>query len=204
MISRIRGLLRAAGRDACEVDVGGVCYEVLLPPAVAERLTDRAIGSEVELFTFHYLQTDPQKSLPVLLGFESRQQRDFFEMLTTVPKFGPRAALKAMALPVATLAQAIQAQDLRVLRSLPGVGPQKARDLIAALEGKVIGFTQLEAGAEPVPLQPTTEAESDALDVLEQLGMPRADAMRRVAAVRREHPDLERVDDLVRLVFRQG
>lgn len=204
MISRLRGLLRAIDRESCEVDVGGVSYHVLLPPSVAERLAERPLGSEVELYTYYYLQTDPQKAVPVLLGFESRQQRDFFELLTQVPKFGPRAALRAMALPVATLAQAIEAQDLRLLRSLPGVGPQRAKDLVAALEGKVAAFTKAAEGEVTVPLEPSSEAEADAVDVLEQLGMPRADALRRVAVVRREHPQVETADEIVRLAFRLG
>jgi len=204
MISRLRGLLRAIDREGCEVEVGGVSYHVLLPPSVAERLAERPLGSEVELYTYYYLQTDPQKAVPVLLGFESRQQRDFFELLTQVPKFGPRAALRALALPVATLAQAIEAQDLRLLRSLPGVGPQRAKDLVAALEGRVAAFTKAAEGEAVVPLEPSSEAEADAIDVLEQLGMPRADAMRRVAVVRREHPDAETADEIVRLAFRLG
>ncbi|MCX7597843.1 MAG: helix-hairpin-helix domain-containing protein [Armatimonadetes bacterium] len=204
MISRLRGLLRAIDRESCEVDVGGVSYHVLLPPSVAERLAERPLGSEVELYTYYYLQTDPQKAIPVLLGFENRRQRDFFELLTQVPKFGPRAALRAMALPVATLARAIEAQDLRLLRSLPGVGPQRAKDLVAALEGKVAGFVQVVEGEAAVPLEPASEAEADAVDVLEQLGVPRADALRRVAAVRRDHPQVETADEIVRLAFRLG
>jgi Holliday junction DNA helicase RuvA len=203
MISRVRGLLRSVSDEACEVDVGGVCYSVMLPPAVAERLADRALGSEVELFTYWYLQTDPQKALPILLGFENHHQRDFFQLLMQVPKFGPRAALKAMALPVATLAEAIEMGDLRVLKSLPGVGPQKAKDMIAALAGKAAAFVHLRDETEVVPLQPSTEAEADAVDVLEQLGMARADALRRVAVCRRDHPEAESTDDIVRLVFRQ-
>jgi len=204
MISRLRGSLRAIDREGCEVEVGGVSYHVLLPPSVAERLAERPLGSEVELYTYYYLQTDPQKAVPVLLGFESRQQRDFFELLTQVPKFGPRAALRALALPVATLAQAIEAQDLRLLRSLPGVGPQRAKDLVATLEGRVAAFTKAAEGEAVVRLEPSSEAEADAIDVLEQLGMPRADAMRRVAVVRREHPDAETADEIVRLAFRLG
>ncbi len=203
MISRVRGLLRSVTDEACEVDVGGVCYSVMLPPAVAERLADRALGSEVELFTYWYLQVDQQKALPTLLGFENHHQRDFFQLLTQVPKFGPRAALKAMALPVATLAEAIEMGDVRVLKSLPGVGPQKAKDMIAALAGKAAAFVQVRDEAEVIPLQPSSEAESDAVDLLEQLGMARADALRRVAVCRRDHPEAESTDDIVRLVFRQ-
>jgi Holliday junction DNA helicase RuvA len=203
MISRLRGLLRAVTAEACELEVAGLCYRVLLPPPVAERLAERPVGSEVELFVYYYLQLEPQRAVPVLLGFETEYQRDFFELLLQVPKFGPRAALRAMSLPVSTLAQAIELQDTRLLRSLPGVGPQKAKDLIAALEGKVGPFLHLPAEVEAVALRPASAAESDAVDVLEQLGMPRAEALRRVVVARREHPEAQRADELVRLVLRQ-
>lgn len=202
MISRLRGLLRQVREDSCEVDVGGVCYRVVLPPAVAEKLAERPVGSEVELYTYYYLHSDPQKSMPVLLGFETERQREFFELLMQVPKFGPRAAIKAMAVPVPTLARAIETGDMRLLQSLPGVGRQKARDILATLEGKVGQFSALPAEAEAVE-ELETEAEQDAVDVLEQLGLPRAEALRRVLAVRQEHPDADSVDEIVRLVFRQ-
>jgi len=203
MISRLRGVLRAIREDHCEVSVGGVYYEVMLPPAVAERLAERPVGAEVELFTYHYLQLDPQKAVPVLLGFESEYQRDFFELLTQVPKFGPRAALRAMALPVLTLARAIETQDIRLLRSLPGVGPQKAKDLVATLEGKVGAFLHAPDEVPAEAVEPLSEGESDAVDLLEQLGMPRAEAMQRVMALRREHPDVQAADRIVRMVFRK-
>lgn len=204
MISRLRGTLRRVRDDHCELDVGGVCYQVLLPLAVAEHLSERPFGSEVELHTYHYLQLDPQKAVPVILGFEDEYQRGFFELLLQVPKFGPRAALKAMALPVPTLAKAISLQDTRLLRSLPGVGQQKAKDIIATLEGKIDLFLQAPTPFEDAAVEPTIEAEDDAVDLLEQLGMPRADALRRVLAARRNHPEIETAEQLVRLVFRRG
>jgi Holliday junction DNA helicase RuvA len=181
-----------------------MCYELLLAPSVAERIAERPEGSEVELFTYYYLHTDPQKSVPVLLGFETERQRDFFELLMQVPKFGPRAALKAMAVPVPTLAQAIEMQDMRLLKSLPGVGPQKAKDIIATLQGKVAAFVEASAEGEVAGALAMTEAEGDAVDLLEQLGMARAEALRRVMAARRQHPELETVESIVRAVFRQG
>ncbi|MCD6351004.1 MAG: hypothetical protein J7M26_02695 [Armatimonadetes bacterium] len=205
MISRLRGTLVSVSEDRCEVATGGVTYLVHLPPAVAERLAERPLDSEIELFTYYYLQSDPQKSVPVLLGFEKEYQRDFFELLMQVPKFGPRAALKAMALPVATLAQAIEREDLALLRSLPGVGRQKARDLVATLQGKTMGFGQVpaEAEAEVEGAEPLSEAEGDAVALLEQLGVGRAEAVQRVLALRRDHPEAEQPEEIVRLVFRR-
>ena len=190
-------------QEACEIEAGGLCYEISLPPTVAERLAERPDGAEVELFTYYYLQADGQRMVPVLLGFETEYQREFFSLLMQVPKIGPRAALRAMALPVRMLAEAIQAGDIKLLKSLPGVGPQRAKDIVNQLEDKVAPFLELPEEVEAAVSRPRTEAEVDAVDVLEQLGMSRAEAVRLVSAVRQRHPEAETVDEIVRLVFRE-
>ncbi len=203
MITRVKGTLVTLTQEACEIDVGGLCYRVLLPPTVAERLADRPQGDEVELFTYHYLQADGQKMLPVLIGFEAEYQRDFFALLMQVPKIGPRAALRAMALPVRTLAEAIQAGDIKLLKSLPGVGQQRAKEIVSQLEDKVAPFLEAPEEIEAAVSRPRTEAEADAVDVLEQLGMSRTEAVRLVSRVRQHHPEAETADEIVRLAFRE-
>ena len=205
MIRHIRGHLAAIEAEAVLVEVGGLTYEVYLPPHVRERIEGRPQGSEVDFCTFHYLQTDPSKSVPVLFGFENDLQREFFEMLTDVPRMGPRAALRALSLPISTVAKAIELQDTRLLKSLPGVGPQKAKDMIATLAGKLGRFVdaaELARLGEPVE-RPLAEFEADALHVLSQLGMSRADAVQAIQNVREAAPEITSADELVRQVFQR-
>lgn len=204
MIRHIRGELVGVLEESALVAVGGLTYEVFLPPHVHDRLQGAVHGNEVSLATYHYLQTDPSKSVPVLFGFENELQREFFELLTDVPRMGPRAALRAFAVPVATLAKAIELQDTRLLKSLPGVGPQKAKDMVATLAGKLVRFLDAEelrvaAEAQERPLE---SFETDALEVLTQLGTARAEAVQAIRAVREAHPELATADDLLREVFR--
>ena len=205
MIRRIRGHLAALTDEAAMIVVSGITYEVLVSPHVLDRLRERELGTVVELHIYHYLQTDPQKSVPVLLGFETETQREFFERLTDVPKFGPRSAVRAFALPVATLAKAIEIQDAKLLRSLPGVGAQKAKDIIATLSGKLgrfLGAEELAAVRSGAALPPTTDFEEDAVSILVGLGVPYADALRSVQQVRAAEPDINTADALVKKVFR--
>ena len=187
------------------IAVGGITYEVLVSPHVRDRLRERNLGSEVELHIYHYLQTDPQKSIPVLLGFETETQREFFERLIEVPKFGPRSAVRALALPVATLAKAIEIQDAKLLRSLPGIGAQRAKDIIATLSGKVGRFLGAEdaVGAGPMPAgMATTDFEEDAVAILTDMGIPYVDALRSVQQARATDPDINTADALVKRVFK--
>lgn len=203
MIRRLRGELLEVGPEWALVDLGGLAYEVLLPPPVRDRLAERPPGSTVDLYTYYYLQTDGNRVTPYLLGFESETQREFFERLLEVPRLGPLSALRSMVLPVAQLARAIELQDEGMLRKLPGVGRQRARDLIATLQGKLTLFLDAADLPEAVPLTPPqNETEQEALEVLLQLGLSRNDALRALRQAAGAHPEAD-AEELVRLVFQQ-
>lgn len=205
MIRRLRGELLAVEAESALVEVGGLAYEVFLPPAVRDRLAERPSGSNVELHTYDYLQTDGNRITPYLLGFETELQREFFERLLEVPRLGPLSALRALVLPVAEIARAIELQDEGLLRKLPGVARQRARDMVATLQGKLGRFVEAaEVAAAYVPVtEPQNEQEQEALEVLLQLGLSRSDALRALRQAVTNHPEVESSDDLVRLVFQQ-
>jgi Holliday junction DNA helicase RuvA len=203
MIKRVRGELLAVQPESALIEVGGLAYEVLLPPPVRDRLAERGLGSTVELYTYHYLQSDGNRVTPYLLGFESELQREFFERLLEVPRLGPMSALRALVLPVGEMARAIELEDETLLRKLPGVARQRARDMVATLQGKLARFVDAgEISAAYVPLtEPQTEVETETLEVLLQLGFNRPDALRALRLAATNHPEAETSDELVRLVF---
>jgi len=205
MIARLRGQLVEVRPESALLEVGGLAYEVMMPPLVRDRLAERPLGTTVELHTYYYMQTDGNRVTPYLLGFESELQREFFERLLEVPRLGPLSALRALVLPVAELARAVELQDEVLLRKLPGVGRQRARDMVASLQGKLGRFVDLAEGAAAyVPLtEPQTVAEQAALEVLLQLGVARAEALRSLRRAATDHPEAADADELVRLVFQQ-
>ncbi len=201
MIRRLRGELLEVGPEWALVDLGGLAYQVVLPPPVRDRLAERPPGSTVDLYTYYYMQTDGNRVTPYLLGFESETQREFFERLLEVPRLGPLSALRSMVLPVAQLARAVELQDEGMLRKLPGVGRQRARDIIATLQGKLTVFLDAADLPEAVPLTPPqNETEQEALEVLLQLGFNRNDALRALRQAATASPEAG-PDELVRLVF---
>jgi len=135
MIALLRGRLGRRFEDRVIVECGGVGYEVYLPPVAMKRLGD---VEEIELH-IHYHATRDQPR-PVLIGFTTELDREFFEKLITVKDVGPMVAARALAVPVAELAAAIARQDERYLRQLPGIGPQKAKNIVAQLQAKVAKF----------------------------------------------------------------
>jgi len=142
VIATLRGRLRRRFEDRVIVECGGVGYEVFLPPVAMKGLADL---DEIELF-IHYHATRDQPR-PVLIGFTSDLDREFFEKLITVKDIGPMVAARALVAPVAELAAAIARQDERALRQLPGIGPQKAKNIVAQLQAKVSKFALAREGS---------------------------------------------------------
>lgn len=187
MIARLSGTLvhRDAGR--CIVDVQGVGYEVWA--------TSRALDAwqEAEAAVV-WVSTQVREDAITLYGFETDTERVAFQTMLGVSGVGPKVALAALdTLAVAELAQAIEADDVRGLGRIPGVGRKTAQRLALELKGKLpVDFrpsaARTRAPADPLPLALAqldygkTEIDQ-ALRGLEQLGIaPDAPLQERLAA----------------------
>lgn len=205
MIRRLRGELLAVGRDSVEVQVGGMGYEVLVSPSTLDHLTGQPAGTVLELHTYHFMAIEGARATPILMGFDTVAQRDFFERLLEVPRFGPRGAIRSLAIPVANYARAIELSDTQVLKTLPGVGQQRAKDMVATLQGKLGAFVAVEESEvrHPIEGQPGEATEQEAALVLTSLGMTAAEALQAVLKVRQENSELQSADEIVKAVFRR-
>ena len=123
MIASVRGRLRRKLEDRVVVEAAGVGYEVFIPPVVQRALADAMAGdgdgADEVLLMVHYHATQNQPR-PVLIGFTSDLDKEFFEKLITVKDVGPLVAARSLAAPVAEIAAAIARQDEAYLRRMPG------------------------------------------------------------------------------------
>ena len=154
MIASLRGRLRRRVEDRIVLESAGVGYEVVLPPVVRERLGEIGAGPgdeapELALVIYYHATRDQPR--PVLIGFAHELEREFFERLITVKDVGPLVAARALVAPVPEIADAIVRKDERFLRRLPGIGPQKCRNIIAQLEGKMAKYAMMPREAPPAP-----------------------------------------------------
>ncbi|HSF04275.1 MAG TPA: Holliday junction branch migration protein RuvA [Methylomirabilota bacterium] len=211
MIASLRGRLRRRLEDRIVLETGGIGYEVLLPPIVRGELQHLAAeegdkASEVALVTYYHATRDQPR--PVLIGFTSELDREFFEKLITVKDMGPMVAARALAAPVAEIAAAIARQDEKYLRSLPGIGPQKAKNIVAQLHGKVAKFALVhEAVAEPAPA-PAAAAAGDGLRELvwevlvKQLGHRPGEASQLITEAFKRRPGIASAEELFDEIYR--
>lgn len=204
MIARISGKIIEKGTNNLIIDVGGICYEILVPAIVMQRLDQKDTNSQmVNLITYHYHQVESSRSTPVLIGFLNEVEKEFFEVFITVSGIGPRAALKALIQPISSIAKAIDEADINFLKSLPGIGQQKARDIIAKLQNKVGKFGLIQDNKLRERETKSKDIEEEALFVLVNLEYKKHEAVKMIKEALQNCPELQTTEELLNQVYKQ-
>jgi len=213
VIATLRGQVRRTLDDRIVLECGGIGYEVFLPPIALRALQGlgEAVAKELELVIYYHATRDQPR--PVLIGFTSDLDKEFFENLIDVKDIGPMVAARALSAPVAEIAAAIARQDEKYLRGLPGIGQQKAKNIVAQLQNKVSKFA-LGADDDVAPTQrvgktpaPPNQDELRELvwDVLvKQLGHRPSEASQLVADAFKRRPDIGTPEALLDEIYRGG
>ncbi|MCX5713368.1 MAG: helix-hairpin-helix domain-containing protein, partial [Candidatus Omnitrophica bacterium] len=204
MIARIQGNLVEKGENFVIVEVSGLCYEILIPTAVMMHLEENTpTDGKISLITYHYLQSDPSRSIPVLVGFLNAIEKEFFETFITVSGIGPKAALRALNQPISLIARAIDEADLNFLKSLPGIGNQRAKEIVAKLQNKVAKFGLIQDGILREQTDKTSGFEEEAIAVLVQLEYKKNEAKKMIKKALARCQDIKSTEELLNEVYKQ-
>ncbi len=201
MYSYLRGSYKGHvpdNEEAIVVEAGAVGYEVFVPPIVDQELSS-AYRLDDDVLLFVSAQSGRDQPWPVLFGFLTARQKSFWQLLISVPRVGGRVAARAMVAPVETIAEAIQQGNRAYLDGLPGITLEGADKMIASLRKKVGPFVQPAAGV-AVPRRQMSEADEmreDAIALLMQMGLKRAEAQRGVDQLLAARDDVVSVQDIV-------
>lgn len=200
MFTRIAGTLIERGPESVVLDVGGLGYEVTLPPCVAEKIV-ASTGAPVALEVYSVLNMDGNAGRFSYYGFTNAVERAFFEALLSVASIGPRSAARAFSQPMSKIASAIDRGDHAFLKTLPGIGQQKARDIVAKLQGKVARFLLIRE-AEPQAAAPMPDFADEALAVLLQLEYKRPEAEAMIRKTLETGPQIRDAETLLAEIYR--
>lgn len=204
MICRLKGKIVKKDDLSVILDVNGICYEIFVPRIIMKVINDNfQEDSQIELVTYHYSQVELSKSIPVLIGFLNEVEREFFESFITVSGIGPKAAVKALNMPISQIAQAIDEGSVPVLKSLPGIGERRAREIIAKLQGKVGKFGLVRDRDKAVISEGEPDFQKEALEVLKQLQYKANEAKEMVAKALERSPGIHNAEELINEVYRQ-
>lgn len=212
MINRIVGKLIEKKEQSLVVGNNGLCYEVFVPQCVLGRI-EETIDPEgnVHLITYYYFQIGPGSGLPVLIGFINEIERDFFLQFIKVSGIGPKAAVRALDKPISEIAQAIEEGNLKYLKSLSGIGEQRAKEIIAKLQGKVGKFgliqdkrvNRIEKRVIPPGGSLPADWQEEALSVLLQLQYKRAEALEMIEKALKRSKNIESAEQLLNEIYKQ-
>ncbi len=144
MIGYLEGRVLKIENDNILLVANQVGYEILLPATVVETVQSKVSNGDVSLYIYYH-QTERQPK-PVLIGFDSEEEKAFFQLFISVDAIGPLKAAKAMEHPVSTIARAIENKDVAFLATLKGIGKRTAQKIVAALHGKAGLFVREETG----------------------------------------------------------
>lgn len=152
MISFIKGEVLYIGENFLEISCGSIGYKVFCSPRT---IGAYSVAKDAEIFTHLHVRENDLS----LFGFQTREERDFFEILLGVSGIGPKGALGVLSgTSLNLLKKAIGSGDTSILTRVSGIGQKKAQRIILELKDKLgdVGY----AGDESL---------KDAGDVIEAL-----------------------------------
>ncbi|MGB5076939.1 MAG: Holliday junction branch migration protein RuvA [Sphingorhabdus sp.] len=200
MIAKLYGRIDETGIDHLVIDVSGVGYLVQ-----ASARTLAALGKADDFATV-YTEMQVSENDMRLIGFATKQERDWFRLLTSVQGVGGKVGLAILsAIEPDDLALAIGSSDAAMVARANGVGPKLASRIVNELKDKVGllagigGGTRIMGGG----AKPSNHA-GDAVSALANLGFKPAEASSAVAlAIDELGPDAT-LDALVRLGLKRA
>jgi Holliday junction DNA helicase RuvA len=133
MIASVAGdvALRRADHVVLET-AGGVGYRLSVSAETLRQVPP--VGGTVSLLTYLAVREDAM----VLYGFATEEERELFELLTSVQGVGPKVALAVLGRGgPRDVIRTIAAGDARTLQGAPGVGKRIAERIVAELREKV-------------------------------------------------------------------
>lgn len=173
MIEYVRGTVARVAEGHVVVDVGGLGVRL---EAVPSTVAAAHPGEQRELPTSLVIREDSW----TLYGFDTRDERDVFELLQTITGIGPRTAQALVGtLSPEGLRSAIQREDATALTRVPGIGKRGAQRILLELGDRLGPST----AAEPESTAPGADWRTDVRSGLLSLGWAPRDVETALQAV---------------------
>lgn len=191
MYEYLCGHVVSRGEGAVVLECHGIGYRLEVSASTLARLPP---DGEAQIWTHLLVREDSH----LLYGFAEAGERHLFRQLLQVSGVGPSVALGLLStFEPAVLAAHIAAGELTPLTRAKGVGKRTAERILVELRDRI----RKEGGGPSTALRAARGSAADAVLALCSLGLPRAEAERRLEAV--ADADLS-VEDLVRAALQAG
>lgn len=197
MIEYIRGIVDELAPTQVVLEAAGVGYALGISLNTYTAIQGR---QQVRLFVYEYIREDAWQ----LYGFATRAERELFMLLINVQGIGCQTARMILsAFTPADLAGIVQAEDVRTLKSVKGIGPKAAGRIVMDLKDKMMSFmgesSMGDGGSASMTVVPAMVEE--AVQALTVLGFSPAPAQKVVMQLAKEQPGLQ-VEQLIKLALK--
>lgn len=191
MIEYLRGRLADLTPAMAVVDCQGVGYGVNISLNTYAAIQGR---EEVRLWITESIREDAYQ----LWGFESRTERELFQLLTSVSGIGAASARMVLsAMTPAELCAIISDGNDKMLRQVKGIGPKAAQRIIVDLHDKIATLDIVPVASTAGQTAPSVnmEVQKEAEAALTMLGFSPAPTHKVVVKILQDEPDaaVERV-----------
>jgi holliday junction DNA helicase RuvA len=200
MIAKLYGRIDETGADSLVIDVNGVGYLVQ-----ASARTLAALGG-VDDFATVFTEMQVSETDMRLIGFATKDERDWFRILIGVQGVGSKVGLAILsALDMDELKRAIGSGDSAMVARANGVGPKLASRIVNELKDKVGALAGIGGGVKLMAGAGTAgNHTSDAMSALTGLGFKPGEAGSAVALAVEELGGDATLDALVRLALKRA
>jgi Holliday junction DNA helicase RuvA len=189
MIATLRGEITQIEDNAIVVETGGIGLRVFVPAPLRTRMQ---VGEATMLYTHLVVREDDWK----LYGFETKADRDLFNLLLGTDGVGPRTALAVMSgVTMDVIQRAVFGEDADLLGRVPGVGKKTAQKIVLYLHDRLKPVDTLSAVAA------MSDADSEVLAALIALGYSVVEAQTAIQSIPKDAP--KDVEERLRLALQQ-
>lgn len=196
MIEYIKGELAEATPALAVVDCNGVGYGINVSLNTYSAIQGK---KEVKLFIYEAIREDAY----VLYGFSTKQERELFLLLISVPGIGGNTARMILsALSPRELCNVISTGNDKLLKTVKGIGLKTAQRIIVDLKDK-IASTDLEETGTVASVRTTVNSEiyEEAVAALVMLGFAQAPSQKAVINILKAEPDAT-VEQVIKLALK--
>ena len=188
MIEYIRGIVDELTPTQAIIEAkSGVGYALSISLNTYTAIQNK---NEVRLFVYDVIREDAY----LLFGFATRTERELFELLISISGVGGQTARMILsAFTPADLANIVQSEDVRSLKSVKGIGPKAAQRIIVELKDKMANFmgsgtaSQTAEGANVTVSSPVVD---EAVQALAVLGFSPAPTQKVVMQIVKDDPSI--------------
>jgi Holliday junction DNA helicase RuvA len=191
MIGRLTGIINIYGPDSIIIDVNGVGYLVYCPRSVLSQLQEGSISTIS-------IETDIKQDSIKLYGFNTVEEKTWFNLLQSVQGVGAKAALNIIgANTISSIITAIITADKAAFQRIPGIGPKLAQRILLELADKLPKHLAENIGYSINHKQEANTASLEAISALANLGFNRTEATEAIKLVISSDPSTP-LEELIR------